>query len=60
MIGLLGRALSTKLLGNGLQGMSFGVLWRLMDDCVFEAAPDTHSQRPRITNTALTSSPSPS
>jgi len=35
MIGLFGRGLGIKLLGNGLQGMTFGVLWRLMDEMVF-------------------------
>lgn len=36
MIGLFGRGLGVKLLGNGLQGMTFGVLWKLMDDYVFQ------------------------
>ena len=42
MIGLFGRGLGIKLLGNGLQGMTFGVLWRLMDECVFEPAEHQH------------------
>jgi hypothetical protein len=32
VIGLFGRGLSTRILANGLQGLLFSVLWRLIDD----------------------------
>ena len=33
--GLLGRGLTVRLLGNGLQGMTFGIMWKVLDDCIF-------------------------
>lgn len=32
VIGLFGRGLKTRLLTNGLQGLMFSVLWRLIDE----------------------------
>eukprot|EP01091_Cochliopodium_minus_P000492 TRINITY_DN10451_c0_g1_i1.p1 TRINITY_DN10451_c0_g1~~TRINITY_DN10451_c0_g1_i1.p1 ORF type:complete len:291 (-),score=76.12 TRINITY_DN10451_c0_g1_i1:72-944(-) len=32
VLGLMGRGLSTRILANGLQGLLFSVLWRLIDD----------------------------
>jgi len=32
VIGLFGRGLSTRIIANGLQGLLFSVLWRLIDD----------------------------
>jgi hypothetical protein len=37
LVGLFGRGLGIKVFGNGLQGMTFGVVWRYLDDCVFSA-----------------------
>ncbi|KMS93872.1 hypothetical protein BVRB_027070 [Beta vulgaris subsp. vulgaris] len=34
--GLLGRGLKTRILANGLQGLMFSVLWRLIDDALFK------------------------
>jgi len=31
-VGLFGRGLKTRILANGLQGLLFSVLWRLIDD----------------------------
>jgi hypothetical protein len=33
--GLLGRGLGTKILANGVQGMTFGLCWRFLDTCMF-------------------------
>jgi hypothetical protein len=37
VIGLMGRGLSTKILSNGVQGLTFSVLWKLIDDKFFKA-----------------------
>lgn len=34
--GLFGRGLKTRILANGLQGLMFSVLWRLIDDTFFK------------------------
>jgi len=33
--GLLGRGLGLRLMANGFQGMTFGVVWKFLDDCIF-------------------------
>jgi hypothetical protein len=35
LIGLFGRGLKTKLLSNGVQGLMFSVLWKLIDENMF-------------------------
>ncbi len=35
--GLFGRGLSTKIVANGLQGLMFSVLWKLIDEQLFKA-----------------------
>jgi len=35
--GLLGRGLTTKILGNGLQGLVFSVMWKYIDETLFGA-----------------------
>jgi hypothetical protein len=32
VLGLFGRGLKTRLITNGLQGLMFSVLWRLIDE----------------------------
>lgn len=32
ILGLMGRGLGTKIASNGVQGMLFAVLWKLIDD----------------------------
>ena len=34
LIGLMGRGLKTRLLSNGIQGMMFSVLWKLILDVI--------------------------
>jgi len=34
VLGLFGRGLSTRIIANGLQGLLFSVLWRLIDDII--------------------------
>lgn len=34
--GLLGRGLKTKILANGMQGLMFSVLWKLIDEKLFK------------------------
>lgn len=34
--GLLGRGLQTKIIANGLQGLMFSVLWKLIDEKLFK------------------------
>jgi len=34
--GLLGRGLKTKIIANGMQGLMFSVLWKLIDDAFFK------------------------
>jgi Mitochondrial carrier protein len=34
--GLFGRGLKTKIIANGLQGLMFSVLWKLIDDKIFK------------------------
>jgi hypothetical protein len=36
LLGLFGRGLGTKLIANGLQGIMFSVLWKLIDDNFFK------------------------
>lgn len=36
LAGLFGRGLSTKIIANGLQGLLFSVLWKLIDDKLFK------------------------
>lgn len=36
--GLFGRGLSTKIIANGLQGLMFSVLWKLIDEKLFPKA----------------------
>ena len=38
--GLLGRGLQTKILANGMQGLMFSVLWKLIDDAFFKKEGD--------------------
>jgi len=35
LAGLFGRGLSTKILSNGVQGIMFSVLWKVIDDAFF-------------------------
>ncbi len=35
VLGLMGRGLKTKIMANGLQGLMFSVLWKLIDDKFF-------------------------
>jgi hypothetical protein len=37
LVGLFGRGLSTKILSNGVQGLTFSVLWKLIDERFFKA-----------------------
>lgn len=32
ILGLMGRGLGTKIMSNGVQGMLFAVLWKMIDD----------------------------
>lgn len=34
--GLFGRGLKTRIIANGLQGLMFSVLWKLIDDAFFK------------------------
>ena len=36
LVGLFGRGLSTKIVANGLQGLMFSVLWKLIDEQLFK------------------------
>lgn len=36
LAGLFGRGLKTKIIANGLQGLMFSVLWKLIDDKIFK------------------------
>jgi hypothetical protein len=36
LAGLFGRGLQTKIIANGLQGLMFSVLWKLIDDKIFK------------------------
>lgn len=36
VMGLLGRGLQTKIIANGLQGLMFSVLWKLIDETFFK------------------------
>ena len=38
--GLLGRGLQTKIIANGLQGLMFSVLWKLIDEKFFKKDGD--------------------
>lgn len=37
VLGLFGRGLKTRLLANGMQGLMFTVMWRLIDEKFFGA-----------------------
>jgi hypothetical protein len=36
LIGLFGRGLKTKIIANGLQGLMFSVLWKVIDEKLFK------------------------
>lgn len=36
VMGLLGRGLQTKIMANGMQGLMFSVLWKLIDEQLFK------------------------
>lgn len=36
VLGLMGRGLQTKIMANGLQGLMFSVLWKLIDEKLFK------------------------
>lgn len=36
VVGLMGRGLKTKIMANGLQGLMFSVLWKLIDEQFFK------------------------
>lgn len=36
VMGLLGRGLKTKIIANGLQGLTFSVLWKMIDEKFFK------------------------
>lgn len=38
--GLMGRGLQTKIVANGLQGLMFSVLWKLIDERFFKKDGD--------------------
>jgi len=40
VMGLLGRGLQTKIIANGLQGLMFSVLWKLIDEQFFKKDGD--------------------
>ena len=40
--GLMGRGLQTKILANGMQGLMFSVLWKLIDEQLF-----TNKEKPK-------------
>jgi hypothetical protein len=40
LAGLFGRGLSTKIIANGLQGLMFSVLWKLIDEQLFKKDDD--------------------
>lgn len=42
MAGLFGRGLQTKLIANGLQGLMFSVLWKLIDEKFFKEKKEKH------------------
>jgi len=42
VIGLFGRGLSTRIVANGLQGLLFSVLWRLIDDIISGKKKNDH------------------
>lgn len=44
LAGLFGRGLKTRILTNGLQGLLFSVLWRLIDDAYFKK-PEDHKKK---------------
>jgi hypothetical protein len=38
--GLMGRGLQTKIITNGMQGLMFSVLWKLIDEKMFKTHPE--------------------
>jgi len=43
--GLFGRGLQTKIIANGLQGLMFSVLWKLIDEKLFPKSADDKKKR---------------
>jgi hypothetical protein len=44
VMGLFGRGLQTKIIANGLQGLMFSVLWKLIDEKLFKKDGDKKSR----------------
>ena len=44
VMGLMGRGLQTKIIANGMQGLMFSVLWKLIDEQMF---PKTDKDKKR-------------
>jgi hypothetical protein len=42
--GLFGRGLQTKIIANGMQGLMFSVLWKLIDEKFFKKEDDKRSR----------------
>jgi hypothetical protein len=42
--GLFGRGLQTKIIANGMQGLMFSVLWKLIDEKFFKKEDDKKSR----------------
>lgn len=45
VMGLMGRGLKTKIVANGLQGIMFSVLWKLIDEKMFPKKPTEKRER---------------
>lgn len=43
VLGLMGRGLKTKIIANGLQGLMFSVLWKVIDDKFFKKDDKKHA-----------------
>lgn len=43
IVGLFGRGLQTKIIANGMQGLMFSVLWKLIDEKLFKKEDDKKS-----------------
>jgi hypothetical protein len=43
-LGLFGRGLQTKIIANGMQGLMFSVLWKLIDEKMFKKEDTTRSR----------------
>jgi hypothetical protein len=44
LLGLFGRGLQTKIIANGMQGLMFSVLWKLIDEKMFKKEDTTRSR----------------